>query len=396
MPRKYDFDLRWQFHNDLLKAYRKVAPTCWQQQQAWRRVCESPAPRFYISGHALEEVIRRILYDGMGFLQSMGGNRRRMYEELWVRFSKMVTERPYCNMDMRSVCCILVAQPAPEFYCSPETVRSVFSRMRRKMLSRHVADSHRKPSGVAAGAVAADGAVSGGGTLSAGAVSRSGVSCAGAVGSVSGGAVSGGASAVRGAVGAASAGAQTGCSSSGSAVAVSAGSVGGSSAQKDLARGIVGVNAKGVVVLERGGCASVAEVTGDEGLSMVSARRSAFRGGTGLPAGGSSVGAPCGGVGDGVSGESIPGGDGVPGSASAGADEVYAGDGAAAACGDGVGTVGASLGTGGVSAVGAALGDYGDEAEAYVDAAYSDALRLGVEGMHGVDADGGELDVSMS
>ena len=337
MPRKYDFDLRWQFHNDLLKAYREVAPTCWQQQQAWRRVCESPAPRFYISGHALEEVIRRILYDGMGFLQSMGGNRRRMYEELWVRFSKMVTERPYCNMDMRSVCCILVAQPAPEFYCSPETVRSVFSRMRRKMLSRHVADSHRKPSGVAAGAVATGAAASGGGTLSAG-----------AVGSVSGGAVSGGASAVRGAVGAASAGAQTGCSSSGSAVAVPAGSVGGSSAQKDLARGIVGVNAKGVVVLERGGCASVAEVTGDEGLSMVSARRSAFRGGTGLSAGSD---APCDG-----------GGDGVPGSASAGADEVYA----------------------------------GDAAEVYADAAYSDALRLGVEGMHGVDADGGELDVSMS
>lgn len=337
MPRKYDFDLRWQFHNDLLKAYREVAPTCWQQQQAWRRVCESPAPRFYISGHALEEVIRRILYDGMGFLQSMGGNRRRMYEELWVRFSKMVTERPYCNMDMRSVCCILVAQPAPEFYCSPETVRSVFSRMRRKMLSRHVADSHRKPSGVAAGgAVTAGAAASGGGTLSAG-----------AVGSVSGGAVSGGASAVRGAVGAASAGAQTGCSSSGSAVAVSAGSVGGSSAQKDLARGIVGVNAKGVVVLERGGCASVAEVTGDEGLSMVSARRSAFRGGA------SSAGSDA--PGDG-------GGDGVPGSASVGADEVYA----------------------------------GDAAEVYADAAYSDALRLGVEGMHGVDADGGELDVSMS
>lgn len=326
MPRKYDFDLRWQFHNDLLKAYREVAPTCWQQQQAWRRVCESPAPRFYISGHALEEVIRRILYDGMGFLQSMGGNRRRMYEELWVRFSKMVTERPYCNMDMRSVCCILVAQPAPEFYCSPETVRSVFSRMRRKMLSRHVADSHRKP----AGAVTAGVSESGGGTLSAGAVSRSGVSCAGAVGSVSGGAVSGGASAVRGAVG-----------------AVSAGSVGGSSAQKDLARGIVGVNAKGVVVLERGGCASVAEVTGDEGLSMVSARRSAFRGGA------SSAGSDA--QGDG-------GGDGVPGLASVGADEVYA----------------------------------GDAEEVYADAAYSDALRLGVEGMHGVDADGGELDVSMS
>lgn len=311
MPRKYDFDLRWQFHNDLLKAYREVAPTCWQQQQAWRRVCESPAPRFYISGHALEEVIRRILYDGMGFLQSMGGNRRRMYEELWVRFSKMVTERPYCNMDMRSVCCILVAQPAPEFYCSPETVRSVFSRMRRKMLSRHVADSHRKPSGAAGGAaVAACGAASGVGTLSAGAVSG-------------------------------------GVSASGSAVAVSAGSVGGSSAQKDLARGIVGVNAKGVVVLERGGCASVAEVTGDEGLSMVSARRSAFRGGA------SSAGSDA--PGDG-------GGDGVPGSASVGADEVYA----------------------------------GDAEEVYADAAYSDALRLGVEGMHGLDADGGELDVSMS
>lgn len=366
MPRKYDFDLRWQFHNDLLKAYRKVAPTCWQQQQAWRRVCESPAPRFYISGHALEEVIRRILYDGMGFLQSMGGNRRRMYEELWVRFSKMVTERPYCNMDMRSVCCILVAQPAPEFYCSPETVRSVFSRMRRKMLSRHVADSHRKPSGAAAtGAVATGAASSGGGTLSAG-----------AVGSVSGGAVSGGASAVRGAVGAASAGAQTGCSSSGSAVAVSAGSVGGSSAQKDLARGIVGVNAKGVVVLERGGCASVAEVTGDEGLSMVSARRSAFRGGTGLSAGSD---APCDG-----------GGDGVPGSASVGAEEVYAGDAADVDIPRGDGVSGESM-PGGDGLVGV-----GDEAEVYADAAYSDALRLGVEGMHGVDADGGELDVSMS
>lgn len=348
MPRKYDFDLRWQFHNDLLKAYREVAPTCWQQQQAWRRVCESPAPRFYISGHALEEVIRRILYDGMGFLQSMGGNRRRMYEELWVRFSKMVTERPYCNMDMRSVCCILVAQPAPEFYCSPETVRSVFSRMRRKMLSRHVADSHRKPAGAAAGAAA-----SGGGTLSAGAGSRSGVSV---------GAVSGGVS-VSGVSG--------GGSDSGSAVAVSAGSAGGSSAQKDLARGIVGVNAKGVVVLERGGCASVAEVTGDEGLSMVSARRSAFRGGTGLSAG-----------------TDVPDGDGVSGSASVGADEVYAGD-----AGDAAGMARVTLyGVSGESIPG---GD-GDEAEAYADAAYSDALRLGVEGMHGLDADGGELDVSMS
>lgn len=343
MPRKYDFDLRWQFHNDLLKAYREVAPTCWQQQQAWRRVCESPAPRFYISGHALEEVIRRILYDGMGFLQSMGGNRRRMYEELWVRFSKMVTERPYCNMDMRSVCCILVAQPAPEFYCSPETVRSVFSRMRRKMLSRHVADSHRKPSGVAAGAAA-----SGGGTLSAG-----------AVGSVSGGAVSGGASAVRGAVGAVSAGSVRGAEASG----------------KDLARGIVGVNAKGVVVLERGGCASVAEVTGDEGLSMVSARRSAFRGGA------SSAGSDA--PGDG-------GGDGVPGSASVGADEVYAGDAADVDIPRGDGVSGESI-PGGYGLVGV-----GDEADVYADAAYSDALRLGVEGMHGVDADGGELDVSMS
>lgn len=322
MPRKYDFDLRWQFHNDLLKAYREVAPTCWQQQQAWRRVCESPAPRFYISGHALEEVIRRILYDGMGFLQSMGGNRRRMYEELWVRFSKMVTERPYCNMDMRSVCCILVAQPAPEFYCSPETVRSVFSRMRRKMLSRHVADSHRKPAGAA-----------------------------------SGGAASGG------------------CSS----------------AQKDLARGIVGVNAKGVVVLERGGCASVAEVTGDEGLSMVSARRSAFRGGASSAGGAVSASMASAGVGTVSGGGAVsagsdaPDGDGVSDSASVGADEVYAGDAASMA----------RVTLYGVSGESIPDGD-GDEAEVYADAAYSDALRLGVAGMHGVDADGGELDVSMS
>lgn len=323
MPRKYDFDLRWQFHNDLLKAYREVAPTCWQQQQAWRRVCESPAPRFYISGHALEEVIRRILYDGMGFLQSMGGNRRRMYEELWVRFSKMVTERPYCNMDMRSVCCILVAQPAPEFYCSPETVRSVFSRMRRKMLSRHVADSHRKPAGAAAGgAVASCGAAVAGGTLSA---------CAVSVGAQTGGSVS--ASMASAGVGAASSGG--GGVSAGVVSCASAGSAGGSSAQKDLSRGIVGVNGKGVVVLERGGCASVAEVTGDDGLSLVSARRSAFRCGTGLSAG-----------------EALAG-------------EVPVGE--------------------------ASVGE-----DVYVDAAYSDALRLGVEGLHGLDSDGGELDVSMS
>lgn len=143
MPKKIDFDITWQFHCDLMAAYRRIAPTCWRQAQAWRLVAESPAPRFYISGDACARVLRRIRNEGTGFLDDIRESKKRMYLELWVRFQRLCRNRDYMDISFIGLCDILVMQPAPEFYCSPGTVREVFHRTRNHVYRRGAPDSHR-------------------------------------------------------------------------------------------------------------------------------------------------------------------------------------------------------------------------------------------------------------
>ena len=57
--------------DDLMKAYREIAPNCHSQQEAWEKVVHSPAPRYYVSPKRAWDILRRMAVGDFSKVDSM-------------------------------------------------------------------------------------------------------------------------------------------------------------------------------------------------------------------------------------------------------------------------------------------------------------------------------------
>lgn len=123
---KHNYDISIQQRADLLAAYRKIAPYCLTQQQAWQRTVSSPAPRYYVSRkQAFQKVVKMVKGD-FSEVDAMKPLRRQMYYSLYEQTLKAINKREFANMPLFYIMQFVVCQPAPSFFLTPYSMMKVF------------------------------------------------------------------------------------------------------------------------------------------------------------------------------------------------------------------------------------------------------------------------------
>jgi hypothetical protein len=138
-----DEDLYERKIEEMISVYRKVAPECWTQKQAFERVVNHPASGFFILPQTACNVVRNMYWGRSDHIRRRSGNQARMYEEIYRRIMEKSQKPEYSGMSLVGLCTIVVDEPAPEFYMSVDSFRNVFSREKAKLRMRY--ENRRKP-----------------------------------------------------------------------------------------------------------------------------------------------------------------------------------------------------------------------------------------------------------
>lgn len=128
MP-KTDKEITEQKYTDLMAAYRRIAPSCATQAQAWRRVAESPAPRYYITHYqAYQRMLQ--MFRGDRKVREMSIYKKRLYESLYDTVIKLSQKREFLNMSLYQITQYAILEPAPSFFVSPTSMPRIFHEMK--------------------------------------------------------------------------------------------------------------------------------------------------------------------------------------------------------------------------------------------------------------------------
>lgn len=128
---KTNYDLIARQREDLMMAYRDVAPRCHSQREAWIKVAAHPAPRYYVSPKQAFEKLRKMVMGDTSTVDVMSEPRRRMYYSLFNRLQELSQRKAFIGKSLYFMCTFLVGEPAPEFFLSPRTVEDIFSNCKR-------------------------------------------------------------------------------------------------------------------------------------------------------------------------------------------------------------------------------------------------------------------------
>lgn len=122
---KHDYDISKQFQDDLIKAYNQVAPSCWFQEDAYKKAVKQPAPRYYISANQARQVLAPMVRGDFSRVDMMMPNRRRMYYSLFDKVIELSEKRAFIGKSLQYIVQFAVSSPAPEFFTSHHTMDKV-------------------------------------------------------------------------------------------------------------------------------------------------------------------------------------------------------------------------------------------------------------------------------
>jgi hypothetical protein len=120
-----DYSLRKQLYHDLMDAYKRVAPTCWTQGEAYERMVKEPAPRYYVTAKQAYQVIAKMVKGDFEMVNMMLPLRRRMYYSLYDEFVSLCEKPIFFNKSVWFIIQHAVARPAPQFFISPERAKHI-------------------------------------------------------------------------------------------------------------------------------------------------------------------------------------------------------------------------------------------------------------------------------
>ena len=129
-----DYSLRKQFYHDLIEAYKRVAPNCWTQYEAYERMVKEPAPRYYVSAKQAYQVMSHMVKGDFERVNMMLPLRRRMYYSLYDEFVSLCEKPMYYNKSLWFIVQHAVARPAPEFFISAERAKHIRSWLKSGVL----------------------------------------------------------------------------------------------------------------------------------------------------------------------------------------------------------------------------------------------------------------------
>lgn len=108
-----------------MDAYKRVAPTCWTQGEAYERMVKEPAPRYYVTAKQAYQVIAKMVKGDFEMVNMMLPLRRRMYYSLYDEFVSLCEKPIFFNKSVWFIIQHAVARPAPQFFISPERAKHI-------------------------------------------------------------------------------------------------------------------------------------------------------------------------------------------------------------------------------------------------------------------------------
>lgn len=124
---KNDYDITRQFQDDLIKAYNKVAPLSWSQEEANKKAVKQPAPRYYVSAKQAAQIISPMVHGDFEYVNQMRPNKKRMYYSIYEKVIELSEKRAFVGKPLSYITQFAVASPAPEFFCGHRKVDEVRS-----------------------------------------------------------------------------------------------------------------------------------------------------------------------------------------------------------------------------------------------------------------------------
>lgn len=122
---KNDYDISKQFQDDLIRAYKEVAPGCWSQFEAYEKAVKQPAPRYYISAKHAAQVISPMTRGNFTRVDMMMPNKRRMYYSLFEKVIELSEKKAFIGKSLTYIVQYAVSSPAPEFFVTKYAVEQV-------------------------------------------------------------------------------------------------------------------------------------------------------------------------------------------------------------------------------------------------------------------------------
>lgn len=111
----------------LMEAYRKVAPECSTQKQAYERTVKSPAPQFYITADHARHVVSPMLHGDFRLFNTLPPNKKRMYQALCDTVLRLAETRAYFGKSLTYIIPYAIQQPAPEFFIDAQWFRRIYN-----------------------------------------------------------------------------------------------------------------------------------------------------------------------------------------------------------------------------------------------------------------------------
>lgn len=123
-----NFELVKKQREDLLAVYREVYTSCRTQHEAWQKVINHPAKRYYITPQQAHEILSPLLRGDTSQLDKLKKpHSRQMYLDLFDELNRMSQKTEFIGKSLWFICQFLVTRPAPRFYITESCLRITFN-----------------------------------------------------------------------------------------------------------------------------------------------------------------------------------------------------------------------------------------------------------------------------
>lgn len=116
---KVNYDITKQMHQDLIDAYKRVCGDCWSQREAYVRMVNEPAPRYYVSPRQASQNIAMMVRGDFSKVDTMMPLRRELYYSLFDVVQRLSERREFIGKSLSYIMRFAVVEPAPKFFISP-------------------------------------------------------------------------------------------------------------------------------------------------------------------------------------------------------------------------------------------------------------------------------------
>ena len=131
------FEYRDERNADLLCVFRECvmnSPADESMEEVYQRMVNSKSTRFWVSEEQASKVVSYMMKGNK--IDYMSDNKRKMFEEIYIRVMKMREENP--NIRLFRLVEIIVSQEAPCFYMTSGSAKVIISQIKSKWCKRRL------------------------------------------------------------------------------------------------------------------------------------------------------------------------------------------------------------------------------------------------------------------